>query len=224
MQHVQAFLSVHGAGGYIKHLKIIEYVGFDTGKAGFCCRKIIRFNGKRNVLALFQSVVAFFKLIFSISAYSLRIELKSVVLRRDFDSRLCLFLSCALIDEKRLHRNGSVKVVEKIAPVFKNGGLIVCLCKLIVNIFKEQGFYCISFPLPCKSRPGTSASREWSAVRCGASRRPLLPVSRRRFLSFFCAGQLTLHGIFTARVMVFVLPLTIADTSFSSFRCFSMTA
>ena len=25
---------------------------------------------------------------------------------------------------------------------------------------------------------------EWSAARCGASRRPLLPVSRRRFLSF----------------------------------------
>ena len=45
MQYVQAFLSVHGAGGYTKHLKIIEYVGFDTGKAGFCRRKIVRFNG-----------------------------------------------------------------------------------------------------------------------------------------------------------------------------------
>ena len=48
-------------------------------------------------------------------------RVKSVVLRRNFDSRLCLFLSCALIDERELHRNGSVKVVEKIAPVFKNG-------------------------------------------------------------------------------------------------------
>ena len=77
MQHVQAFLPVHGAGSRAKHLKIIEYVGFDTGKAGFCGCEIVRFNGKGNVLALFQSVVAFFKLIFSISAYSLRIELKA---------------------------------------------------------------------------------------------------------------------------------------------------
>ena len=46
MQYVQAFLSVHGAGGYTKHLKIIEYVGFDTGKAGFCGCEIVRFNGK----------------------------------------------------------------------------------------------------------------------------------------------------------------------------------
>ena len=140
MQHVQAFLSVHGAGCYAKHLKIIEYVGFDTGKAGFSCCKIIRFNGKRDVLALFQSVVAFFKLIFQHIRVLFADRVKSVVLCRDFDSRLCLFLSCALIDERELHRNGSVKVVEKIAPVFKNGGLIICLCKLIVNIFKDKAF------------------------------------------------------------------------------------
>ena len=140
MQHVQAFLSVHGAGCYAKHLKIIEYVGFDTGKAGFCGCEIVRFNGKGNVLALFQSVVAFFKLIFQHIRVLFADRVKSVVLRRDFDSRLCLFLSCALIDERELHRNGSVKVVEKIAPVFKNGGLIICLCKLIVNIFKDKAF------------------------------------------------------------------------------------
>ena len=33
----------------------------------------------------------------------------------------------------------SVKVVEEVAPVLKNGGLVVCLCKLIVNIFKGDG-------------------------------------------------------------------------------------
>lgn len=41
--------------------------------------------------------------------------------------------------DRELHRNGSVKVVEEVAPVFKNGGLVVCLCKLIVNIFKGYG-------------------------------------------------------------------------------------
>ena len=82
MQYVQAFLSVHGAGGYAKHLKIVEYVGFDTGKAGFCRRKIIRFNGKRDVLAFSQSVVAFFKLIFQHIRVLPADRVKSVVLRR----------------------------------------------------------------------------------------------------------------------------------------------
>ena len=72
----------------------------------------------------------------------------------------CLLLLCALIDERKLHIHACVKVVEKIAPVFKNGGLIVCLCKLIVNIFKGYGL-------------ATWQGREWSAVRCGLCRPPL---------------------------------------------------
>ena len=41
-------------------------------------------------------------------------------------------------DERKLHAHARVKVVEEIAPVFKNGGLIVCLCKLIVNVLKSN--------------------------------------------------------------------------------------
>ena len=67
------------------------------------------------------------------------IEIESVLLCRDID-RLFRFAALRpLIDERELHRNGSVKVVEEVAPVLKNGGLVVCLCKLIVNIFKGDG-------------------------------------------------------------------------------------
>ena len=99
MQYVQAFLSVHGAGCYAKHLKIIEYVGFDTGKAGFCGCEIVRFNGKGNVLALFQSVVAFFKLIFQHIRVFAADRVKSVVLRRDMDSTFGFAAAPALIDK-----------------------------------------------------------------------------------------------------------------------------
>ena len=195
MQYVQAFLSVHGAGCYAKHLKIIEYVGFDTGKTCFCRRKIVRFNGKGNVLAFFQSVVAFFKLVFQHIRVLPADRVKSVVLRRNFDSRLCLFLSCALIDERELHQNGSVKVVEKIAPVFKNGGLIICLCKLIVNIFKDKAFTVFLFRYP--ANPVRVHLQVGNGLLCGVG----LPVALCRLYHggdffLFCAGQLTLHGIF----------------------------
>ena len=66
-------------------------------------------------------------------------RIESVLLCRDID-RLFRFAALRpLIDERELHRNGSVKVVEEVAPVLKNGGLVVCLCKLIVNIFKGDG-------------------------------------------------------------------------------------
>ena len=139
MQHFQAFIARHGAGRYPKHLEIVEYVGFDTGKAGFCRRKVIRFNGKGDVLAFHKPVVALCKLIFQHIPVFDTDRVESVLLRRDLDSVLGFLAAPALIDERKLHLYGSVKVVEKIAPIFKNGGLFVCLCKLIVNVLKGDG-------------------------------------------------------------------------------------
>lgn len=44
---------------YAKHLEIVEYVRFDTGKPRPCRRRIVRFNGKRDVLVLYKPVVPF---------------------------------------------------------------------------------------------------------------------------------------------------------------------
>ena len=61
------------------------------------------------------------------------------LLCRDIDRIFRFAALRPLIDERKLHRNGSVKVVEEVAPVLTTGGLVVCLCKLIVNIFKGDG-------------------------------------------------------------------------------------
>ena len=123
---------------YPKHLEVIEYVGFNTGKPRPCRRRIVRFNGKRDVLVLYKPVVPFGKLRFQHIGILGADRVKIVVLRRDMDCPRRLFLLCALIDERKLHVYACVKVVEKIAPVFKNGGLIVCLCKLIVDVLKSN--------------------------------------------------------------------------------------
>ena len=169
-------------------------------------------------------LLPFFKLIFKHIRVLPADRVKSVVLRRNFDSRLCLFLSCTLIDERELHRNGSVKVVEKIAPVFKNGCLIVCLCKLIVNIFKDKAFYCIFFRYP--ANPVRVHLQVGNGLLCGAG----LPVALCRlyhggdFFLFLRGSAYASRDFLPRGSWFFVLPLTIADTSFSSFRCFSMTA
>ena len=50
VQGFQPFIARHGAGGCAQHLKIIQYVGFNTGKPRLCRVQIVRFHGKGNVL------------------------------------------------------------------------------------------------------------------------------------------------------------------------------
>ena len=87
---------------------------------------------------LHQSVVALCKLIFQHIRIFVADRIKSVVLRRDMDSTFGFAAAPTLIDERKLHLYACVKVVEEIAPVFKNGGLIVCLCKLIIDVLEHD--------------------------------------------------------------------------------------
>ena len=139
MQHFKAFIACHGAGRHAQELKVVEYVRFDTGKAGFRRAQTVGFNGKGDIFCFDKPVVAFCKLVFEHIPVFAADRVESVVLCRDMDRFLRFAPLRPLIDERELHRNGSVKVVEEVAPVFKNGGLVVCLCKLIVNIFKGDG-------------------------------------------------------------------------------------
>ena len=87
---------------------------------------------------LHKPVVAFTKLIFQHIRILGADRIKSVLLRGDRDCFFCLFPLRPLIDERKLHAYARVKVVEEIAPVFKNGGLIVSLCKLIIDVLEHD--------------------------------------------------------------------------------------
>ena len=87
---------------------------------------------------LHKPVVAFTKLIFQHIGILGADRVESVLLCRDRDCFFCLFPLRPLIDERKLHAYARVKVVEEIAPVFKNGGLIVCLCKLIIDVLEHD--------------------------------------------------------------------------------------
>ncbi|CCL63097.1 conserved hypothetical protein [Clostridioides difficile E9] len=77
---------------YPKHLEVVEYVRFNTGKARPCCRRIVRFNGKRDVLVLYKPVVPFGKLRFQHIGILGADRIKIVILGRDMDCPRCLFL------------------------------------------------------------------------------------------------------------------------------------
>ena len=140
MQGFKAFVARHGAGGYAKHLKIVKYVGFDTGKPRLCRVQIVGFNGKGDVFRFHKAVVALCKLIFQHIRVLGANGVESVVLRRNCDCFFRVAAPRSSVDERELHRNGSVKVIEEVAPIFKNGGLVVCLCKLIIYVVVGNAF------------------------------------------------------------------------------------
>ena len=61
------------------------------------------------------------------------------MLRLDLNNLVVLAHVAFVVDERQLKADAGIEVVEEVAPVLKNGGLVVCLCKLIVNIFKGDG-------------------------------------------------------------------------------------
>jgi len=44
------------------------------------------------------------------------------------------------VEECELKFDGAVEVVEEVAPTFKDGGLVLVLCNLIIDVTKLQGF------------------------------------------------------------------------------------
>ena len=120
-------------------MEFLVSIGSITKEAGFRRAQTVGFNGKGDIFCFDKPVVSLCKLVFQHIPVFCADRVESVLLCRDID-RLFRFAPLRpLIDERELHRNGSVKVVEEVAPVLKNGGLVVCLCKLIVNIFKGDG-------------------------------------------------------------------------------------
>ena len=192
MQHFQTFIARHRTRRRAQNLKIVQYVGFNTGKAGFCRRQIVGFDTECDILVLHKPVVAFRKLIFQHIPVLGTDRIKSVVLCRDIDSLFRFAAHCPLIDKRELHRHGSVKVVEKIAPVFKDSGLVVRLCKLIVYIFKGDGFRVFLFRHA--ANPVRVHGKVGDCLLCGVGFPVALCLSDNLgYLLFFGAGQFALR-------------------------------
>ena len=63
------------------------------------------------------------------------------------------------VDEGELEADGGIKIVEEVAPAVENGGLVLVLVELVVDILKLHGFACSNCPSRGTRRRGTSAER-----------------------------------------------------------------
>ena len=140
MQHFQAFIAGHRLRLHTEGFEIVENIRFDPFQLCFCSAKRICLNAEGDVLVLEKAVISFGELILQHLGILAADVIESVILFRDTDGLLELIDIRPLVDERKLHKDCAVKVVQEITPVFKNSGLILVLGKLVVDVVKTDGF------------------------------------------------------------------------------------
>ena len=136
MEQPQTFFTIYRFHHYSQPLKTVPEVIFNTLQTGFGNFDVFCLNAKGEVLGLYQSVVALGKLIVEHFCVFGTDAVKIVCLRLDGNAAFVVLGIGGHIEEGKLKSHRAVKVVEEIAPTLKNGGLVLILCKLIINIVK----------------------------------------------------------------------------------------
>ena len=139
IQDFQTFHPIQGIGGHAQDLEVVQNIRLDAlqFRPGHC--QVVRFNGKCDILRFKQTIVSFCQLVMQhLRVFHAHI-IEGVVLWFDLDDLLILLHAALLVDEGQLKLDAAVKVIEKVAPVFKDGAFIVILGQLVVDVIKADG-------------------------------------------------------------------------------------
>ena len=143
MEHIihdfQAFLAVQRRRGHAQALEIIHQVDLDTLQPGLGFLDVVRVYSKGDVLCLCQAVVSFGKLPLQHFSIFLPDIVKPVILIGNDNGLFKAFCACGQVQERELQMNTGIEIVQKIAPAFKDRGLIIVLGQLIIDVLELNG-------------------------------------------------------------------------------------
>ena len=139
MKHFQPLIAGQRLGSHTEGFEVVEDVGFNAFELRLCRAERVRLNAEGDVLPLDQSVVALGELALQHSGIFGANVVEGVLLCRNVDALAKLIEACLLVDEGELDENRAVEVVQKVAPVLKDGSFILVLRKLVVDVLKADG-------------------------------------------------------------------------------------
>ena len=140
MKHFQPLVAGQRFRPYTEGFEVVENVGFNAFELRLCRAEGVCLNAEGDVLLLDQSVVALGELALQHTGILGADVVEGVLLCRNVDALAELIQACLLIDEGELDEDRAVEVVQKVAPCFKNGGFVLVLRKLVVDVLKGDGF------------------------------------------------------------------------------------
>ena len=139
MKHFQPFVAGQRLGFHAESFEVVEDVGFNAFELRLCRAEGVRLNAEGDVLPLDQSVVALGELALQHTGILGADVVEGVLLCRNVDALAKLIQACLLIDEGELDEDRAVEVVQKVAPVLKDGSFVLVLRKLVVDVLKGDG-------------------------------------------------------------------------------------
>ncbi|MPM64342.1 hypothetical protein SDC9_111228 [bioreactor metagenome] len=144
VQQPEALRAVQRSGGDAEALEIVEDVDLDALQPGLGRFQPVRFDAERQVLGLDEAVVAFGKLVSEHFGVLRAQTVKIVALGWDGDAFRKAVPRRGEVQEGKLKPDGAVKIIEEVAPAIKDGGLVLVLVELIVDVLKLNGFRVIA--------------------------------------------------------------------------------
>ena len=139
MKHFQPFIAGQRLGSHTEGFEVVENVGFNAFELWLCRAEGVCLNAEGDVLLLDQSVVALGELALQHTGILGADVVEGVLLCRNVDALAELIEACLLIDEGELDEDRAVEVVQKVAPVLKDGSFVLVLRKLVVDVLKGDG-------------------------------------------------------------------------------------
>ena len=136
VEQFQTLLSVHRISLYAQTLKVVQHIGLNALQPELGTFQRIGLDAEGQVLGLDEAIVALGQLIFQHLGVFGADAVVAVALQRNGDALRVGILVCRRIDKGQLKAHGAVKVVEKVAPAVKDGGLVLVLIQLVVDVLE----------------------------------------------------------------------------------------
>ena len=140
VQHFQSLVAGESFCFHTEGFEVVENIRLNSFELGLCGPEILSLDAEGDVLALEQAVVALQELVLEHIGILLADVIELVILFRNVDRLLELADARSLVDEGELNEDGAVEVVEEVTPILENGGLVLVLGKLVVDVVKTDGF------------------------------------------------------------------------------------
>ena len=140
MQQAQSLHPVQGFRLHAQTAEVVEDIRLNALQSGLCGFQAVRLHAEGQVLGLNKPVVAAGKLALQHPGVLGAELVEAVALQGDGDAPGVGIPRGGEVDEGELEADGGIEIVEEVAPAVENGGLVLVLVELVVDILKLHGF------------------------------------------------------------------------------------
>ena len=148
MHQLQAFLAVEGLGNHTHAAEVVQQVVLDVVQAGLCLLHGICVDAEGQVLGLGQTVVTLCQLFLEHLTVLGTDGVEVILPEGDADTLFEALRIGTHIHKGQLEVDGTVEEVQEAAPLIEDGGLVLLLCQLVVDVLELNGLGVVAVRYP----------------------------------------------------------------------------